>query len=140
MLTLWRVHRAVLKMSGDRATLSEPRGRKPGMLQLRTVGRKSGRPRAVVLNYIEDGDNMIVLASNGGMPADPAWWLNLQARPEAAVDLVGGRRLVHAREAVGDERERLLAALRGYRKYEDVDKILAMRGGHTALVVLTPAT
>jgi F420H(2)-dependent quinone reductase len=138
MLTVWRVHRAVLRISGDRATLSEPRGRRTGMLQLRTIGRKSGRPRAVVLNYVEDGDNMIVLASNGGMPADPAWWLNLQARPEAAVDLAGGRRQVHTREAVGAERERLLAALRGYSRYEDVDGILAMRGGHTALVVLTP--
>jgi F420H(2)-dependent quinone reductase len=140
MRILWRVHRAVLRISGNRATPSEPDGRKTGMLQLHTIGRRSGEPRAVVLNYIEDGDDIVVLASNGAMSPDPAWWLNLQAGPLAAVDLVGGRRPVRAHEATGDEREPLLTAMRGYTKFGDVDGIMAMRGGRTAVVVLAPAS
>jgi F420H(2)-dependent quinone reductase len=140
MRIAWRIHRVVLSTTGGRAGLSTPTpGSKVGMLQLHTVGRKSGKPRAVVLNYIDDGDNMVTLASNGGAPPDPAWWLNLKARPEAVVDIAGGRRTVYAREAVGAEHDRLVAILRGYAGYEDLDEILARRGRETPVVVLAPS-
>ncbi|WP_033344031.1 nitroreductase family deazaflavin-dependent oxidoreductase [Catenuloplanes japonicus] len=140
MSWLWKAHRAVLSVSGGRMGLAEPApdSRKIGMLQLHTVGRKTGKPRAVVLNYIEDGANVVTIASNGGAPQDPAWWLNLQARPDATATFVGGRRPVRARAATGDERERLMAAFRTYAIYEDVDVHLAARGRDTALVVLEP--
>ncbi|WP_045747485.1 nitroreductase/quinone reductase family protein [Actinoplanes rectilineatus] len=135
----WSVHRAMLAVSGARIGLALPvAGAKSGMLQLHTVGRRSGKPRAVVLNYLEDGDDLVVLASNAGDPAHPAWWLNLEARPEVSVDLVGGRRSVHARAAGGDERERLLGLFRGLPMYQDLDAVFAQRGRETPVVVLEP--
>ena len=66
---------------------------------------------------------------NGWDPAEPAWWLNLQAHPQATVDLVGGSRSVTARRAVGAERERLWAALHDYAGYGDLDAFAKRRGG-----------
>ena len=135
----WVVHRALLRITRDRVGLSVPRpGRRFGMLRLHTIGRRSGRPRAVVLGYIEDGDRLVTLAMNGWDPADPAWWLNLQAHPEATVDLVRGSAEVTAHRATGAERERLWAALRDYAGYGDLDSFAAQRGRETAVVVLTP--
>lgn len=73
-------------------------------LVLETVGRRSGQPRRVPLLYLPYGDDFVVLGSNYGQERPPAWWLNLQARPDAHV-LWSGRRLpVRAREAEGEER------------------------------------
>ena len=60
------------------------------MLRLTTVGRRSGRTRVAILGFIEDGPNIVVPAMNGWMDPEPAWWLNLQAHPEANVTLPGG--------------------------------------------------
>lgn len=46
----------------------------------------------MIIAYVEDGANLVTLAMNGWADAEPAWWLNLQARPEASVTLVDGRR------------------------------------------------
>ncbi|GGK75386.1 nitroreductase/quinone reductase family protein [Mangrovihabitans endophyticus] len=138
--TAWVAHKALLGVTRDRVGLSAPaRDGKFGMLRLHTVGRKSGKPRAVVLGYIEDGDNLVTLAMNGWAPPDPGWWLNLKARPEATVDMVSGRRAVHAREAVGDERARLWAELRRHSGYGELDALAARRGRETAVVVLVPS-
>jgi hypothetical protein len=51
-----------------------------------------GQERSVIIAYVEDGANLVTLAMNGWADAEPAWWLNLQARPEASVTLVDGRR------------------------------------------------
>ncbi|SNY50924.1 nitroreductase/quinone reductase family protein [Paractinoplanes atraurantiacus] len=137
----WVAHKALLRVSRDRVGLSTPTpGGKFGFLRLHTVGRRSGRPRAVVLGYIEDGDRLVTLAMNGWDPADPAWWHNLKAHPEATVDLAGGSfRPVTAHEATGAERERLWAALHDYTGYGDLDAFAARRGRETAVVVLSPA-
>jgi F420H(2)-dependent quinone reductase len=71
------------------------------------VGRKSGKRRTCPLLYIEDGENLVIVASKGGSAKHPAWWVNLRANPETAVQVGGERRRVRAREAEGDERERL---------------------------------
>lgn len=135
----WVAHKALLGVTRDRVGLSTPtRNGKFGMLRLHTVGRHSGKPRAVVLGYIEDGDNLVTLAMNGWAPPDPGWWLNLKARPEAEADLVGGKRVVVAREATGEERERLWAVLRGVSGYGELDALAARRGRETAVVVLSP--
>jgi deazaflavin-dependent oxidoreductase (nitroreductase family) len=110
------------------------------VLRLHTVGRRSGQPRAVVLGYIEDGDRLVTLAMNGWDAADPAWWLNLKARPEATVDLArGGSRRVTAHEATGADRERLWSALHDYAGYGDLDAFATHRGRETAVVVLAPS-
>lgn len=106
------------------------------MLRLTTTGRRSGQERGVILGYIEDGPNLVTLAMNGWGAGEPAWWLNLQAHPEAAVDLVDGHRQVRARAATGDERSRLWAR---WREFEaNLDAYAARRPSQTAVVVLEP--
>jgi deazaflavin-dependent oxidoreductase (nitroreductase family) len=61
-------------------------------LLLNTVGRKTGKPRTTPLMYIRDGDDYVITASNSGRDWHPAWFINLQARPLASID-VPGRRL-----------------------------------------------
>ncbi len=104
----WAAHRGLLRATGDRVGLTRPTpGGRFGMLRLRTTGGRTGQERAVVVGYVEDGDRLVTLAMNGWDAADPAWWLNLQACPEASVDLVDGSRRVVAREADGEERDHL---------------------------------
>lgn len=135
----WVAHRALLRATRDRVGLSTPKANgRFGMLRLHTTGRRSGRDRAVVLGYIQDGDRFVTLAMNGWDPADPAWWHNLQARPEATVDLVTGSRAVTAYRATGPERDRLWAALHRHGGYGDLDGFAARRGRETAVVVLAP--
>ena len=75
---------------------------------------------------------------NGWGEKDPAWWLNLRALPDATVELKGGaNRAVHAREATGEERERLWTQLHSHRGYGDIDGF-SRRRSHTAVVVLEP--
>ncbi len=77
------------------------------MLLLTTTGRKSGRPRTTPLQYLADGENMVLVASNGGNSWHPAWWLNLERNPEVEVQVRNERRRVKAEKAEGEERERL---------------------------------
>ena len=63
-----------------------------GMLRLKTVGRKTGKPRVAILGFIEDGPNLVTPAMNGWADPEPAWWLNLQAQPHATVELPTDRR------------------------------------------------
>jgi F420H(2)-dependent quinone reductase len=135
----WRSHRALLAVTRDRIGLSRPTpGGRFGMLRLRTTGRRSGHERAVVLGYIEDGDRLVTLAMNGWAPADPGWWWNLKAHPEATVDLVDGSHRVLAIEATGSERTRLWTAVNEYAGYGNLEALAARRGRETAVVVLQP--
>ena len=72
-----------------------------------------------MLGYFEDGPNLVTMAMNGWGDAEPAWWLNLQARPEATIDLVDGPRQVTGRAAHGEERERLWTRWRQTNKHLD---------------------
>lgn len=74
------------------------------VLILHTVGRKSGKPRQSPLLYLQDGEDYVIVGSRGGADAPPAWWLNLQATPEATVEIQGTRRPVAARRATGAEK------------------------------------
>jgi deazaflavin-dependent oxidoreductase (nitroreductase family) len=93
----WRVHRRVVRTSRGRRGLWAPRPGKWGALRLTTTGRRSGEPRSVILGYYEDGPNLVSMAMNGWGAPEPAWWLNLQADPQAVVQLAGGVR----REVLG---------------------------------------
>ncbi len=66
------------------------------VLLLTTIGRKSGLPRVVPLLYMQDGEDVIVVASKGGLAKDPLWYRNLQAQPECEVQQ---RRRTSARRA-----------------------------------------
>jgi deazaflavin-dependent oxidoreductase (nitroreductase family) len=89
---------------------------------LTTTGRKSGKKRTVPLCSFRDGDDVVVIASYGGLERPPAWWLNLEASPEAELLTGRERRAVTARNAGPGERERLWAEVTtrapGYLEYE----------------------
>ena len=108
------------------------------MLRLRTVGRKTGQERIAIVGYIEDGPNVVVPAMNGWADPEPAWWLNLQAHPNATLEMPDGPRQVTARAAVGDERARLWASFLALNSSAFNDASAALRSRETALVVLEP--
>jgi deazaflavin-dependent oxidoreductase (nitroreductase family) len=108
------------------------------MLRLRSVGRRSGKARLAILGYIEDGRNIVIPAMNGWADPEPAWWLNLQADPEATVELPDGRRVVTARAAVGEERDRLWGRLVDLGTSAYTNANARLRSRETAIVVLEP--
>jgi deazaflavin-dependent oxidoreductase (nitroreductase family) len=135
--TFWAGHRALYAVTGGRVGLRRAAGDTEGMLRLRTVGRRSGKERVAIVSYVEDGPNLVTLAMNGWGEGEPAWWLNLQAHPEATVDLRGGQRVVRARAATGSERDRLWARWQEMGD-ADLDAYAARRSTETAIVVLEP--
>ena len=76
-------------------------------LLLKTIGRRSGNPLILPLIYGEDGDDYIIIASNGGAPAHPIWFLNLEAAARAAIQVKDVRYRASWRIAEGAERRRL---------------------------------
>jgi deazaflavin-dependent oxidoreductase (nitroreductase family) len=127
--TAWRVHRALYRLSSGRFLWTTSNKRGWGALRLTTIGRKSGQERSVIIGYLEDGPNLIALAMNGWDEGHPAWWLNLQAHPNAVVQLAGeeGRR-VRARQAAGEERARL------WRRWVEVNRDLDGYAGRRSTV------
>ena len=132
----WSTHRAIYQLTGGRLGLWRPKPGRWGTLRLTTTGRRTGRPRSVIVGYFEDGPNLVTLAMNGWADPEPAWWLNLQTQPDASVDLAGEARAVRARAAQGAERSRL------WGRWSDIDRQLdayaAKRSSPTAVVVLEP--
>ncbi len=73
------------------------------VLLLTTTGRKSGKRYTTPLTYVEDGDNLVIIASNDGADSDPNWWRNLQASPDALVQVGGQHTELCAEAVVGAE-------------------------------------
>ena len=113
-----RVDRWLIKYSDGRfnSTLAWP------CLLLTSKGAKSGVPRTVALVYINDGDNLTLIASKGGNLRHPSWYLNLRANPEVEVFLDGENVKYIAADAEGEEYDRLwqkaLELYSGYEKYQ----------------------
>jgi len=80
-------------------------------LVLTTTGRKTGLERKFALIYDRDGDNYLVVASKGGAPTHPGWYLNLVANPEVTVQVRGDRFAARARTATPEEKPRLWAIM-----------------------------
>jgi deazaflavin-dependent oxidoreductase (nitroreductase family) len=133
--TAWVAHRALVSLTRGRLGYRPATDRQWGMLRLHTIGRRSGAERLAILGYIEDGPNLVTLAMNGWGEGEPAWWLNLQANPDAVVELADGPRLVRARAATPDERPRLWAR---WDTGGNLDAYAARRSGETAVVILEP--
>jgi deazaflavin-dependent oxidoreductase (nitroreductase family) len=91
-------------------------------LLLRTLGRKSGAPRHVALQYFRPDDLYVIVASRGGMPDHPAWYLNLLEHPECEIQVASFHSRAVARTAKGEERQRLWDAVSSeqpaYRRYQ----------------------
>jgi F420H(2)-dependent quinone reductase len=138
--TFWAVHRFLYRLTGGRFGLKRPKsGKTFGMLRLETVGRRSGKRREAMVGYYEDGSNLVTMAMNGWGREEPAWWLNLRAKPEASVTTVDGRRQVRARIATGAERERLWAGFQRHPGWgADLEGLAALRPGETTVIVLEP--
>jgi deazaflavin-dependent oxidoreductase (nitroreductase family) len=113
-------HRAALFVTGGRF----PRtlfGMAP--VELRTTGRKSGRPRLTMLTSpVHDENRVVLVASKGGDDRDPQWYRNLTANPEVEVTIEGNTRTMRARTASPEEKAALwpdiVAAYKGYAGYQ----------------------
>jgi len=92
------------------------------ILLLTTKGRKSGEERTHALIFEPDGDDPVIVASKGGAPQHPAWYLNLKADPTVTVQIKGDVFTATARDATPEERprmwEKLVAAWPDYEAYQ----------------------
>ena len=135
--TAWRVHRALHRLSGGRFLWTPANKRGWGALRLTTVGRTSGQERTVIVGYLEDGADLVTLAMNGWDEGHPAWWLNLEAHPDAVVRLPHHEPSpVRAHAAEGAERARL------WQRWVAVDPRLdayaRQRATETPVIILEP--
>ncbi len=116
-----RAHARIVRRSGGRLG-----GRLLGadVLVIRTVGRRSGQPRDSPVFYVPHHEGFAVVASNAASREFPAWWLNLEAQPDAEALVRGRRHPVRARRATAEEAEELwpsfVAAYRGYDHYKSI--------------------
>jgi F420H(2)-dependent quinone reductase len=132
---LMGAHTWLYRTSGGRLGHRVPGLRAP-MLLLDHVGAKSGVRRTSPLLYIPDGENVVIVASKGGFPRNPAWLHNLRAHPQTEVQVGRERRAVRAREASAGERPRLWRrAVELYPSYADYQ---ARTEREIPLVVLEP--
>jgi deazaflavin-dependent oxidoreductase (nitroreductase family) len=133
--TMNTIHRCVLRLSSQRVgwTVSNM-----PVLELTTIGRKSGQPHSVMLSSpLQEDTTLIVVASRGGDDRPPAWLLNLQANPQVEVALQGApKRPMHARVASPDERRRLWPlVIADHKNYADYQ---TKTDREIALVLLEP--
>jgi deazaflavin-dependent oxidoreductase (nitroreductase family) len=90
------------------------------ILILTTTGRKSGDERSTPLIFGRSGDDYVIVASQGGRPKHPSWYLNLAANPEVQLQVKGEKFGARARTAEGEERERLWRAMNEiWRHYDE---------------------
>ena len=93
------------------------------VLILTTKGRRSGESRSTPLIYQRHGDDYVVVASKGGAPEHPAWYLNLEADPEPTVQVQGDRFKANARTASADEKPELWRIMTGaWPAYDDYQR------------------
>lgn len=93
------------------------------VLLLTTTGHKSGQKRTVPLLFLKDGERYVIVASKGGFPTDPAWYLNLKANPAVEVQEGDAVKSMRARTMAEDEKAqywpRLNAMYKAYQTYQD---------------------
>ncbi|RMF24988.1 MAG: nitroreductase family deazaflavin-dependent oxidoreductase [Deltaproteobacteria bacterium] len=109
----------------------------PVML-LTTIGRKSGQPRTVPLLYLRDGDDIVCVASKGGMSKHPLWYRNLEANPDCEVEIGGERMSMRARRASDEEKAALWPRL--VAMYKDFDDYQARTERNIPVLILSPRT
>ena len=130
------IHRGLLKLSGGRLGWSAA-----GMpvLELTTMGRKSGQPRTVMLTSpIQEGATIVIVASRGGDDHHPAWFLNLRDAPSVEVAFKGKpKERMHARVATPEERARLWPQVAA--KYKNYEGYQTKTTREIPLVLLEPA-
>jgi deazaflavin-dependent oxidoreductase (nitroreductase family) len=106
-------------------------------LLLTTTGRRTGQDRTTPLIFGRDGDDYLVVASMGGAPRHPAWYLNLTAHPGATIQVRAERLAVTARTAADGEKPRLWRTMTEI--WPNYDAYQSRTERVIPLVVLTPA-
>jgi deazaflavin-dependent oxidoreductase (nitroreductase family) len=130
-----KAHVALNRASGGRLGGRLRKG--APVLLLTTTGRKRARRRTTPLLYVEEGDRHVVVASAGGAPSHPAWYLNLRSNPAATIQ-VGGRKLALTAETAGlEERARLWPRLT--QMWPQYDDYWAKTRREIPLVILAPS-
>jgi deazaflavin-dependent oxidoreductase (nitroreductase family) len=129
-----RAHTSLLRRSGGRWG---NRFRRGDVVLLTHRGRTSGRTFTTPLLHVRDGADLVVAASNGGVDAEPQWWLNLQADPHGEVEVRGRRWSVVASPVDNADRGRLWRAL--MERTPTYDEYQAKVRRQIALVRLSPA-
>ncbi|HLZ58490.1 MAG TPA: nitroreductase family deazaflavin-dependent oxidoreductase [Ktedonosporobacter sp.] len=130
-----RIHSGLYRLTGG---VIGGRAGSRSFLLLTTTGRKSGQQRVTPIFYLPDGDNFVLIASNWGAPTHSIWWLNLQAHPQAWVQV--GRKIlpVIARQADPAERARLWSLVTA--KYANFAAYQQRTTREIPVVILTPAS
>jgi deazaflavin-dependent oxidoreductase (nitroreductase family) len=113
-------HRTILRLSGGRFLQS---GFGMPVVELRTIGRKTGQPRVTLLTSpLHDDDRVVLVASKGGDESDPQWYRNLTVNPDVEILIDGQARKLRARTASPVERAALwpqiVAVYKGYGDYQ----------------------
>jgi deazaflavin-dependent oxidoreductase (nitroreductase family) len=127
-----RVDPVLARWTGGRVAITNLIGAPLAILT--TIGAKSGLERTTPLLYVPHGDDIILIASYGGNPRNPAWYYNLRAHPEARLLIHGLERTYIAREVKGREREALWAEAVGF--YAGFAKYQQRAGDRTIPVLL----
>ena len=110
----------------------------PPMLLLDHVGAKTGTKRTSPLVYVEDGDDLVLVASKGGNPKHPAWYHNLRANPDTTIQVGPKRRAVRARVANAQEHKRLWPKI--VKRYSGFGDYQERTKRKIPLVILQPRT
>jgi deazaflavin-dependent oxidoreductase (nitroreductase family) len=104
---------------------------------LTTTGRKSGRPRTVPLCFLRDGDAVVLVASQGGLPTNPQWYYNVKANPEVQIEI--GKRTSAYRARVADPQERARLWPELIDLYADYESYQSWTDREIPVVVCEPA-
>ncbi|MGH7963960.1 MAG: nitroreductase family deazaflavin-dependent oxidoreductase [Candidatus Binatia bacterium] len=106
------------------------------ILLLTTTGRKSGQPRTTPLLYLQEGDNVVLVASQGGLPHHPLWYQNLEVNPDVEIELGTEKRAMRARRATEEEKKTLWPKL--VAMYGSFDTYQARTQRNIPVVILSP--
>lgn len=129
-----KVNTWLYRISGGRVGGTWLRGA-PVML-LTTIGRKSGEPRTVPVLYLRDQENVVIVASKGGMGHHPLWYSNLEVNPEVQIAIGSEKQRMVARRATEDEKAALWPRL--VEMYRDFDDYQARTERNIPVVILSP--
>lgn len=103
---------------------------------LTTTGRKSGQPRTVPLCYMQHGEDLVLVASQGGLPSNPQWYFNVKANPDVQIEIGKRRSGYKARVAEPDERAQLWPKLVDL--YADFDSYQSWTDREIPVVICEP--
>ena len=130
-VNLHRMDAVMLKLSHGRHTVTEIVGLP--IIQITTIGAKSGEPRTMPLVSLFDGEKIALIGSNFGRQHNPGWYYNLKANPQCTVQVNGREQKFIARQTEGEERERYWQMAVSYYKGYDLYKV---RAAHRQIPVI----